>query len=64
VNILITGNMGYVGPGVVQQLRASHPEARLLGLDTGYFANVLSGVIMPEGRVDVQYTARPPGPRA
>jgi nucleoside-diphosphate-sugar epimerase len=47
--------MGYVGPGAVQQLRASHPDATLVGLDTGYFANVLSGVIMPECRVDVQY---------
>lgn len=56
MNILVTGNMGYVGPGVVQQLRASYPGARLLGLDIGYFANVLSGAeIMTECRVDVQF---------
>jgi nucleoside-diphosphate-sugar epimerase len=56
MRILITGNMGYVGPGVVQQLRASYPEGRLIGVDMGYFAHVLSGPgIMPECRVDVQY---------
>lgn len=56
--------MGYVGPGVVQELRASYPRARLLGFDMGYFASVLSGAdIMPECRVDVQYfgdVRRPP----
>jgi nucleoside-diphosphate-sugar epimerase len=56
MNILVTGNMGYVGPGVVQQLRASYPGARLRGLDIGYFGSVLSGAaLMPECRVDVQY---------
>jgi nucleoside-diphosphate-sugar epimerase len=56
VKILVTGNMGYVGPGVIQQLRASYPQARLLGLDMGYFANILSGAdILPECRADVQY---------
>ena len=56
MKILVTGNMGYVGPGVVQQLRASYPQARLLGLDMGYFADALSGAdILPECRVDVQY---------
>jgi nucleoside-diphosphate-sugar epimerase len=64
VNILVTGNMGYVGPGVVQQLRASYPGSRLIGLDMGYFANVLSATqILPECRVDVQYfgdVRRPP----
>jgi nucleoside-diphosphate-sugar epimerase len=56
VKILVTGNMGYVGPGVVQQLRASYPQAELVGLDTGYFANALTGAqMLPECRVDVQY---------
>ena len=41
MNILVTGNLGYVGPGVVKQLRASYPEARLIGLDAGYFAGCL-----------------------
>jgi nucleoside-diphosphate-sugar epimerase len=56
VKILITGNMGYVGPGVVQQLRASYPQAELVGLDIGYFATALAGAeLLPECRVDVQY---------
>jgi nucleoside-diphosphate-sugar epimerase len=65
MNILITGNMGYVGPGVVQQLRASHPQARIVGLDMGYFADVLSSSGMaPECRVNVQHfgDARYPAP--
>jgi nucleoside-diphosphate-sugar epimerase len=64
MNILVTGNMGYVGPGVVQQLRTSYPEARLIGLDMGYFATALAGTdMLPECRVDVQYfgdVRRPP----
>jgi nucleoside-diphosphate-sugar epimerase len=56
MKILITGNMGYVGPFVVRQLRDSYPEADIVGLDTGYFAHCLAtGHILPECRVDVQY---------
>jgi len=65
MNILITGNMGYVGPGVVRLLRRSYPEATLVGLDSGYFAHCLTGVpALPEYRVDRQYfgdVRRPPG---
>ena len=39
MKILVTGNMGYVGPIVVKQLRSSYPEAIILGLDIGYFAH-------------------------
>jgi nucleoside-diphosphate-sugar epimerase len=64
VKILVTGNMGYVGPGVVQRLRRAYPGATLVGLDMGYFASVLSdAVVIPECRVDMQYFAdirRPP----
>ncbi|RJQ42900.1 MAG: SDR family oxidoreductase [Nitrospiraceae bacterium] len=56
MKILITGNMGYIGPCVVQRLRTSYPDATLIGLDLGYFANCLTNaVILPECRVDVQY---------
>lgn len=58
MKILITGNMGYVGPGLLEQLRSSMPEAVLLGVDTGYFAHCLTGcTIFPEDRLDVQYFA-------
>ncbi len=53
--ILITGNMGYVGPVLVKHLRKTVPDAVLVGLDTGYFANCVTGAdILPECRVDLQ----------
>ncbi|MCC6208471.1 MAG: SDR family oxidoreductase [Gammaproteobacteria bacterium] len=56
MNILITGNMGYVGPAVVKQLRSSYPDARLLGVDLGYFAHCLTAAdTLPECGLDVQY---------
>ncbi len=42
MRILITGNMGYIGPVVVAHLRAYHPEAELIGLDPGLFASALT----------------------
>lgn len=58
MKILITGNMGYVGPSVVERLRFSYPQARLIGLDTGYFANcVTDAARRPESLVEVQYHA-------
>lgn len=56
MKILITGNMGYVGPVVIRQLRDSFPDAFLTGLDIGYFGGcITSGDRLPETRVDVQY---------
>src|SRR6267154_1766004 len=58
MKILITGNMGYVGPSVLKRLRRSHPQATLTGLDKGYFAHCLTNAdILPECRADVQYFA-------
>jgi nucleoside-diphosphate-sugar epimerase len=58
MNILITGNMGYIGPCLVQHLRESHPNAFLLGLDMGYFANCLTNeAMLPECKVDLQFFA-------
>ncbi|MCP5005008.1 MAG: SDR family oxidoreductase [Planctomycetes bacterium] len=58
MKILITGNMGYIGPCVAQRLRASYPDATLVGVDKGFFANCLTNAaILPECRVDVQYFA-------
>lgn len=48
--------MGYIGPCVVERLRTSYPEATLMGLDMGFFANCLTNTeILPECRVDLQY---------
>jgi nucleoside-diphosphate-sugar epimerase len=56
MQILITGNMGYVGPIVVRRLRETHPEATLIGFDTGYFGNCLTSPgILPECRLNCQY---------
>lgn len=55
MKILITGNMGYVGPGVVNNLRTKYPDATLIGFDMGYFANCLTNAdFFPESRLDQQ----------
>ena len=33
MKILITGNLGYVGPWVTRQLRSRYPDASLIGVD-------------------------------
>jgi len=56
MKILITGNMGYIGPLVARQLRISRPDATLIGFDTGYFAHCLTSPrVLPECRLDYQY---------
>jgi nucleoside-diphosphate-sugar epimerase len=58
MKILITGNLGYVGPCVTRQLRARYPDAALVGLDIGYFAHCLTGAShVPEAVLDVQHYA-------
>lgn len=55
-HILITGNMGYVGPNVVKHLRRTFPDARLTGFDIGYFAHCLTASrVLPEQLVDAQH---------
>lgn len=54
-SILITGNMGYVGPSVVRQLKSAYPEAKIIGFDIGYFAHCLTGAsLLPESLLDQQ----------
>lgn len=56
MKILITGNMGYIGPRVVQRFQQSYPQAILVGLDAGYFAHCLTNAhVLPECRADIQY---------
>ena len=56
MKILITGNMGYVGPLVVNRLRESYPDATLVGLDEGFFANCLTNSpTLPECNMNIQY---------
>ena len=58
MKILITGNLGYVGPWVTRQLRRRYPEASLVGVDVGYFAHCLTDACrVPEALLDAQYYA-------
>ena len=55
MKIMITGNLGYVGPSVIKQLRSSYPDAELIGLDIGIFAHCLTGTkVWPERIIDIQ----------
>jgi nucleoside-diphosphate-sugar epimerase len=48
--------MGYIGPSVVNRLKASYPDATLVGFDIGYFGNCITSTdILPECKVDIQY---------
>lgn len=56
MKILITGNLGYVGPIVAQHLRRAHPDATLVGYDSAFFALSMTGAqALPELLLDVQY---------
>lgn len=56
MKILIVGNLGYVGPSLVSQLRTSYPEANLIGYDIGYFAHCLTNSsVLPETKLDAQF---------
>jgi nucleoside-diphosphate-sugar epimerase len=55
MRILITGNMGYVGPVLTRYLRDNVRDAELIGFDTGYFAHSLTGAgLLPEALLDRQ----------
>ena len=56
MKILITGNLGYVGPGVVREFRQHYPDAVLTGFDIGYFSQyVTSRNIIPDSGLNTQY---------
>lgn len=47
--------MGYVGPGVINQLRTTFPDAVLIGYDMAYFASCLTNTfVFPESKLDKQ----------
>ena len=55
MRILITGNMGYVGPVLTRFLRDRLPHAELIGFDTAFFGHSLTGAgLLPEARLDRQ----------
>jgi nucleoside-diphosphate-sugar epimerase len=54
--ILITGNMGYIGPVLTRHLRSVFPGSDIIGYDYGLFGHCLTdSKVIPESRVDVQY---------
>jgi nucleoside-diphosphate-sugar epimerase len=56
MRLLITGNMGYVGPVLIKYLRHHHSDLHISGLDTGYFAACITTTeALPECRIDMQY---------
>lgn len=56
MKILITGNMGYIGPVLAKHLRAVMPNAHLIGFDSGFFGHCLTGAEqLPERLLDEQY---------
>ncbi|HZZ62628.1 MAG TPA: SDR family oxidoreductase [Roseiarcus sp.] len=55
MRILITGNMGYVGPVLTRRLREKFEDAELIGFDAGFFGQSLTGAsILPEALLDKQ----------
>ena len=55
-NILITGNMGYVGPVLTSYLRSMHNDLVINGIDLGFFGQCLTGPeVLPETRIDIQH---------
>jgi nucleoside-diphosphate-sugar epimerase len=56
MRIVITGNMGYVGPVLGRYLRANTPRCELIGYDTGFFGHCLTNAsTLPETLYDHQY---------
>ena len=56
MRILITGNMGYIGPVLAKHLRNRFPDAYLVGADRGWFASCLSDPsVLPEITLDEQW---------
>jgi nucleoside-diphosphate-sugar epimerase len=42
MRVLITGNMGYIGPVVLRHLKAVLPDVEIIGYDSGLFAHCLT----------------------
>lgn len=56
MRVLITGNMGYVGPVLTRYLRGAAPDMEIIGYDAGFFAHSLVGAEhLPETSVDRQH---------
>ncbi|MFU8843282.1 MAG: NAD-dependent epimerase/dehydratase family protein [Bacteroidales bacterium] len=55
MRVIIFGNLGYIGPNVLRQLRNSFPDCELVGYDIGYFAHCLTNPwFLPEIKLNAQ----------
>ena len=55
MKIIIFGNLGYIGPNVIHQLRDTYPHGELIGFDIGYFAHCLTNpYYLPEVKLNQQ----------
>ena len=53
--ILVTGNLGYVGPNVVKEIRKNFPQATITGFDCGFFSSqVTTPLFSPDVLADAQ----------
>lgn len=56
MNILVIGNLGYVGPELVKYLKEQHGNYKLIGFDIGYFMSCYTTIsIAPETKLDYQF---------
>ncbi len=56
MKILIIGNLGYIGPLVVEHFRSLYPDSVLVGFDIGYFNHALTTKgRLAETKLDLQY---------
>ena len=56
MNVLITGNMGYVGTNLCQYLNKNYPNINITGFDTCFFGHLITGSnIYPDRGVSIQY---------
>ncbi len=55
MKILITGNLGYIGPTLVKYLKKNIENTNIVGFDSGFFAHCLTGTEQfPERYLDTQ----------
>ena len=56
MKVLVTGNMGYVGPVLTRFLKKNIPDVKIIGYDSGFFGHSLTGANnLPETLLEKQY---------
>jgi nucleoside-diphosphate-sugar epimerase len=56
MKVLITGNMGYIGPVLVDYLRAQHRDIQIIGYDSAFFGHCqINANVLPEAKISAQY---------